>query len=777
MVPNSAFVIDGLKPIQVTGVPVVYADRPGRNRNVYSKNTLSEAIDYYSRLCQLDGTYKYAFAKHPKDENEEWMGLIAGTVDKLYFGDDGTTVQGDFTLLPTIWGHFVSWLLKNDYPIGTSVRGSAQGKKGKVEFGGKTLDVTHRTSLKLEGVDFVIYPSFITTHANKGKVQEQYRGEFRDSETDETSYDRILESFYNDTASETGLHVEEIKKLLKQDGSTDREGHDMDELALKREKAQIDIDRAELENKRLENEKMELQKTIESLTKEQATLAESVKEMHAMLESQHRVNDALKGDIAKTEETLSKVTADLKNAETLLETAKVEQTKIEEKTVSAEKGHNVRFAGKFFDSSNPPKLRIVPVEEKVFEDDYSKAHRKAGGETLRKLVALSGDGALAKEVFGVVDASDEQSIDSFKLPVYFPMKSETEGYDVDLVLSTKNLAATTNTFYGKTGQTFSQEARDNLSSFLRAKYQSLQDAGYSEMPKPLQSMDENRGIAEKVIGDADGIVADFLRHAILTGTIVVPQDKITESVTFDEDKVKSAIAAALIPTPVQEEEIVQESTTSEEGGATEEAVTAPETTATETAVQEQTTSGSIDRTLGETAPAEETIDETVPPAETGTTENEAGETNEEDEMANGDLIQKLRDMLESRLEGIQIADDSQVIEIIETLIEDYAKIYNDLEGLTLANARQAKLNEMRSSGVDESVLKEELDKAESIEDIEAIAERVLKLTKSIKESSSRETRRSVPIVPAATGSAKEETSEEGQPSEKIISFDKVMRAV
>jgi hypothetical protein len=106
---QGSFLVDKFKPVKVKGVNVVFAGIPGRNTNVYPEDTLIEAVDYYKQLIQIDPTYKYAFAKHPKDVQEEWIGLIAGVIDEVYYNRETKTLQADFTLLPTIWGHFISW--------------------------------------------------------------------------------------------------------------------------------------------------------------------------------------------------------------------------------------------------------------------------------------------------------------------------------------------------------------------------------------------------------------------------------------------------------------------------------------------------------------------------------------------------------------------------------------------------------------------------------------------------------------------------------------------
>ena len=223
---QGSFLVDKFKPVQVKGVNVVFADIPGRNSNVYPEQELISAVDYYKQLVKVDPTYKYAFAKHPKDVQEEWIGLIAGVVDDVYYDTKTKTLQADFTLLPTIWGHFIAWLIENGHYVGISLRGKADGRDTAMVVNNKNMMITMRSNLRLEGIDFVLYPSYIVTNVSKKNVTEQTSDNLAEELASTffigTEFDvntkhytsEVFESYLKDASDTYGVPVKEIVSLF-----------------------------------------------------------------------------------------------------------------------------------------------------------------------------------------------------------------------------------------------------------------------------------------------------------------------------------------------------------------------------------------------------------------------------------------------------------------------------------------------------------------------------------------------------------------------------------
>ncbi len=48
-------------------VPILYANTPGRNRNLYPEDEIINAIKYFNDMTKLDATYKYVYIRHVND--------------------------------------------------------------------------------------------------------------------------------------------------------------------------------------------------------------------------------------------------------------------------------------------------------------------------------------------------------------------------------------------------------------------------------------------------------------------------------------------------------------------------------------------------------------------------------------------------------------------------------------------------------------------------------------------------------------------------------------
>lgn len=523
---NSGFLLEGVKPKKLTGIPVVYADRPGRNRNIYPKEELKKGIEYYKKLTELDPTYKYSFAKHPKDENEEWIGLIAGVVDDLYFDDSQNCMKMDVTLLPTVWGHFIAWALEQGYVIGTSLRGDAQPSPGTYELSGKTINVQYRSDLRLEGIDFVVYPSFITTHATKEHVTEQT------SKSYSIPYTKVVEQYIKHLGDSCGWSVDELEEILLnkenktlEQTTTSRRNRIMGNLEHSRvEELQLELDKLAVQKGQIELELSTLGEKKSSLTQEVEDLEQQLKSLKEKVQTKV----ALVSELEQTQKKLAEVSDQLQAKQKELELVTQQLEQVREK---ASKAVIVRIAGQVFDEDNPPKIRVVDPSEKVSDSEWGNVDK----DKIRQLVWLTKDKELAKKVFGLV--GDMKDWRELKYPVYQAFKSSEDGYDIDLVLNPKALATATAYIFGRAGMALSKKDKQKVINFLYSKYEELEKEGIAEVPASLKKAKKATKVLEKIeIQDSMDVVSPILESAILNGLLEVEGlEEVQESAQDQQD--------------------------------------------------------------------------------------------------------------------------------------------------------------------------------------------------------------------------------------------------
>jgi len=512
------FLIEGVEPRKLTRVPVVVADRIGRNKNIYPADELKKAVQFYKSLIKLDPTHRYMLAKHPKDTDEEWVGLIAGVVDDLYFDDQDNTLYADFTLLPTAWGHFIMWLLDNGYKVGLSIRGNATPEPIITELNGERVRAFLRKDLKLEGIDIVLYPSLITTHA------------------DGSNFEQVMESYVRTASEELNISSAVLEAALK-NRRDDMSGE------FKRTVPPADNDAAGV---------LQLKATIEELTKQKEIVAEELTKLDTKLrEMQLRVEEestlystlAEKRKVAEQrlselEEAIEAKKKELDEITQAIASAQQELEKVEE----AKRKVVVRFAGKTFSEDNPPKIRVVPVEEKVDESPWGQVYKLA----LRKLVWLTKDEKLAREVFGIVRSMDDYR--DLLYPVYKPFKSKEKGYDIDLVLNLNGLKTALAFFFGRPGMSLSREEKKQLLKFLLKKYKELDKAGIHPVPESLLKAAKRFKVAEMFTAE-DDFVDTVLEAALIHGLveIEVDEDNVSEqAIKVDPESVLRGIADTIL---------------------------------------------------------------------------------------------------------------------------------------------------------------------------------------------------------------------------------------
>jgi len=537
--------VDKFKPVKIKNVDVVYADKPGRNRNVYSATVLKEAISYYKKLIKLDPTYRYSFAKHPKDNDEEWIGLIAAAIDDIYFNDAEGTVQADFTLLPTIWGQFISWLIENDYHVGISLRGKAESQSASMEIGGSIVPIKQRFNLRLEGVDFVVYPSYIVTHASKENISEKTDGVCDShagsilpqlcSPNMSASHSQVLEHFIQDTSNEYGLPVDDIRNLLTTNKKSVEETPDMDELQIR--EAQVLVDRLTIDKDKLTAEiaaiKNELDQHSTVAESKRAAIAEldtKIAEKQKVVTALNQLEERLKDKDEELQALESKIT----NTSSDLEKLSVDYKDL---TTRAEKQTVVRLAGRTFSSDTVPSIRVLEVAEKTTGADWSHVQT----DKISQIVALTKDEELAKKVFAVVENTD--SWKGLKLPVYQAFKSEAEGYDIDLVLNSDALESSIQYLSSRKGIALDAQQKTSAFNFLHSKYSELETTGMHEVPASLKEVHKRAQVLEKISFDTpDTFAESVIESAILHGIVIIGDDKVTESANDGKIVVNRAIA-------------------------------------------------------------------------------------------------------------------------------------------------------------------------------------------------------------------------------------------
>jgi len=540
----TAFMVDKFKPMKITKVDVVFADKPGRNRNIYSTAVLKEAIVYYKKLIALDPTYKYSFAKHPKDSDEEWIGLIAAAIDDIYFNDAEGTVQADFTLLPTIWGQFIAWLLSNEYHVGISLRGKAESQPSSIELGGNTISVNQRFNLKLEGVDFVVYPSYIVTNASKANISEKSSDESVDAldsilpslcRDNTMAYSEVLENFIKDTSTEYGILTEDIKTLLTipVNKNVAEETLDMDELQVR--EAQVQVDRLSVEKDKLSAEIASLKKELEQNT----LSADEKKVVIADLDAKISNSQQIVTGLSQLEERLNAKKEELAVTESKIDGLNTNYEKLtaeyQELNVKAENQSTVRIAGKLFTSDAPPKIRVIESSEKTTNADWNLVD----ASKIVKLVALTNNETLNKQVFAVSEGT-------LSCPVYQAFQSTSTEHDIDLVLNNNALQATSDYLVARESMSMSAAQKMQAVSFLHTKYTELETAGISEIPEFLKDVSARSEVLSKIkFDEPDAFTEAVIESAVFNGMVLVtPKEKVTEGSEEVDDTIMVSRAVA-----------------------------------------------------------------------------------------------------------------------------------------------------------------------------------------------------------------------------------------
>ena len=541
---NTGFIINGIEPKELKKVPILILDKPGLNKKLYPEDVIRSAIKSYLELCKKDPTRRYIFAKHPKDEDEEWLGLIAGVCNDLYI--ENKTLYADITLLPTTWGYTIYWLLKHGYTIGTSIRGRIRSEEEYYKTpSGKNIIVKKVTFMEFEGFDFVVFPSYIITQAKLEHIKEQ-----RYLPTNIDDDVNVLCDMYGvcycdnefEKAKEQAIiSFEDIKRNIKQNitipkntQTNIRRSNMMDkELQTEIERLKLEKARHELELEKVQEQLKKAQSELEMLKGEVDRYLEQAKEQREKAKAEELYLEHLlqkKAELEKVQEQIKELEA--KKAELEKVVSELETKKLE-KTLEARDGLVVRCCGKKFDENNPPKIRVVGVDEEVSNREWGKIDHSV----TKKLVYLNGDENIAKEVFGIVDMN--QGWNGLKYPVYEHRKSTSDNYDVDLILNLNGLKTALVFLMGRPGMALSRKEKKQIVEFLLKKYQMLKDAGLiDEIPESLTNLAKTLKVMEQVRFSVDSDIASALIETALEKGLVeveMETEDVKESVEVDVD--------------------------------------------------------------------------------------------------------------------------------------------------------------------------------------------------------------------------------------------------
>jgi|GEM_PF-5058681 len=868
---NNIFV-DSFKPKKIEGVPVVYTDRPGRNTNIFPKDEVLKGIDFYKRLVELDPTYKYSFAKHPKNEDEEWIGLLAGVVDDIYYDDREKVVKADFTLLPTIYGRLISWLIDNGYFVGVSIRGDAKSTPDTYKTqSGKILNINRRYDLKLEGIDFVVYPSFVTTHVNHGKIVEKttngIKPDFIDldetyhplydmeNNTSDNQFSRVLESFALDVSKETGMNTEEIMDLFHSSENKQRlfENRRKTNMSYKLEPKEVELQVKQLafEKEKIEHDIQSSKEELDSITASLEDLNQKLQKKESIVTGLSKLENSLKEKQSELEETLEKkkkefeeLTAQYNETKEKLEEVKESYTKFLEK---ASKGKVVYFAGKSFSSDNPPKIRVVPISERVSDTEWGNVNK----DKLKQIVSLVGDEKLAKQLFGLVDG-DPTDEDNLKYPVYQLFKSKEEGYDIDAVLNKNGLKTALVFMQGRAGMALTKKEKKALMKFLLSKYQEIEKEGLGEIPKSLRNVAERVNILDRFeIDDMDDFATPVIESAVTKGFIEIEDESSESKIVVDKNIAYKNIVNAIINTLIHSAngEVKEQSTNNvkadtdnlpevnlavlvdkvafnEDGTPSTfgEAFNIEDVASFQTNFIDKLvefaknddfltilsmTQALLSAYLGRELPTQEVltrevIDEKIKdvfaivmvslsdmPKEE---EEEKGENKKPEEPLNPEenknqkfsektggnedmLFEQLKTMMENNFEGITINSEEELIKATEKLMKDYQETFMEVQAMELERVKESKIRELADSvGLDIETIKAEFEDVSDMDELEKVADKLLKLGQKFHESRSRKHENGFDFIP--TGGKARVKGEKNNHKDSINPlFSKLMKSV
>ncbi|MEM4958616.1 MAG: hypothetical protein QXX12_01930, partial [Nanopusillaceae archaeon] len=541
-----------LDELVIYNAPLLLVDTISSNRNVYPEDEVIRMIEVYKAITnKVEPTYRYMLIRHPKiiDENKEVNGLtldisdisyekVAGWLEDIWYDEKDKVVYGNVKVLNTENGLIIRYLYEKGYPIGFSVRLSFSSVETKMDDDGNPYYV--KRGLVLHGFDFVINPSFVFTwirkdvsgiHAMQGKISNVEQKAIVDDlvnmykisvEQAQNIY-KVMENLYKEfiNASQENntdklfQHVssiirkndENVEKMQKNNTVMEFNVNnlELEKLAIKKEKLELEIEKLEKEYERKLKEYSSIEKEIEELQSRKSEILGKIENSNIELEF-------LISKITRYREKLEELERKIAELQELKKSLEVV----------------VKHGDKEFSLENPPKIRIVPVEEKVSYTGWGKIDKNK----LRKLIYLSQDKEVIEECFALV--RDYENLEEYKYPHHELIESEDENYDFDLVLNVNGLRTAYIFVNGFAGRHLSPDEKEKILNHLKKHYKELKENDIiDKLPASLESKNsifkfdvDYNGLDE--ITPEDAIIFEsienVLRVAVENRKLVVSED-------------------------------------------------------------------------------------------------------------------------------------------------------------------------------------------------------------------------------------------------------------
>jgi len=537
ILPSLVFLEDkDIKEVKLKGIDVLLCDKLGRNTYIYPYEVVEEAVKNWKEESKHDNSFRFIFARHPKEAfgDEEDYVYLAGLIDDLYLDKETKTLKADVTLLKTVFGQLIKYLLGKGIKVGTSIRGKVFATPVFIDFNknGKNVKIKAKkvNKLLLTGFDFVTFPSFIVTGASPEHVVKEKSicpvnliEDFIISH--HINNEEILCKLYglceiknskneNDNIFEKTNENKKtnISKINIEKGDNKMGGEkDIELLELKKQNLKL-----ELEN--LENKKKEYEKLIEKLRNDKEKSLEE-------LEKIRKEHEGLLLNIANLKKQINDLETkkeNLLNSEDVFEKARITE---------------VEYKGKKYSLDDPPRIRIVLPSERVDETPWGEIDKNM----IRKLVYLSQKARIAKEAFALVkDGWKEDWKNNLKYPHHNLLPSKDPDYDLDLVLNYDGLIVAYKYLMGARGAGYylSPEDRRKIARHLLKHFRQLKRAGYDiEIPEILKNIAESTYAIETEIP----VISEVFDTLVAKGLIKVDSKKSIDIDLDDDIEIKKDV--------------------------------------------------------------------------------------------------------------------------------------------------------------------------------------------------------------------------------------------
>lgn len=221
---------------------------------------------------------------------------------------------------------------------------------------------------------------------------------------------------------------------------------ELEKLTIKKEKLELEIEKLEKEYEK----KLQEYSSVESKINE---LQNRGSELTAKIENSNIELEFLISKITRYREKLEELERKIAELQELKKSLEVV----------------VKHGDKEFSLENPPKIRIVPVKEKISYSSWGKVDKNK----LRKLIYLSQNKEVINECFALV--RDYENLEEYKYPHHELVESESKDYDFDLVLNINGLRTAYIFVNGFAGRHLSPEEKQEIINHLKKHYKELKE--------------------------------------------------------------------------------------------------------------------------------------------------------------------------------------------------------------------------------------------------------------------------------------------------------------